>query len=90
MMLLPVAAALLERGQRGLDRGIVALRAPGLELLDLAALGFFRHGEDRLPRASASGEGSLSMNLLTPTTICSPRSMRSSRAVFDSTSCCFM
>ena len=37
-----------------------------------------------------SGEGSLSRYLLTPTTICSPRSIASSRAVLDSTSCRFM
>jgi hypothetical protein len=38
----------------------------------------------------ASGEGSLSTKRLTPTTVCSPRSIASMRRVFDSTSCCFM
>ena len=37
-----------------------------------------------------SGEGSLSRYLLTPTTIWSPRSIASSRAVLESTSCRFM
>ena len=37
-----------------------------------------------------SGDGSVSRYLLTPTTIWSPRSIASSRAVFDSTSRCFM
>src|SRR6516165_3761025 len=37
----------------------------------------------------ASGEVSLSRYLLTPTTTCSPRSIASRRAVFDSTNCCF-
>ena len=79
----------LERVERGLDRGIVALRAPGFQLLDLSALGVFRHRHDRLDAASERRRLALQY-LLTPTTICSPRSIASSRAVLDSTSCCFM
>jgi hypothetical protein len=38
----------------------------------------------------ASGEASVSTKRLTPTTVCSPRSIASTRRVLDSTSCCFM
>ena len=42
------------------------------------------------PSPVDSGDASVSMNLLTPTTICSPRSIDSSRAVLLSTSFDFM
>ena len=42
------------------------------------------------PASPASGEGSLSVHLLTPTTVISPDSMDPSRAVFAFTSADFM
>ena len=90
MMLRSSRAAARSSFSAAVDRLLVARRAPGLEPLDLLGLGLRRHGEDGVGCAGVSGDGSLSTKRLTPTTVCSPRSIASTRRVFDSTSCCFM
>ena len=74
----------LERGATGLG---VARRAPGLQPLRSARPRPRAAIDQDRPSPAESGEGSLSMNLLTPTTIC--RRARSPRAarVLLSTSC---
>ena len=89
MTLRPSRAARSQILQRGRDRLRVALRAPGLEPLDLLGFGLVRHGEDRAVgrgerRGLALGEPvDADHDLLAALDRLEPR-------VLDSTSCDFM
>ena len=80
-------------GQRGVDGRLVALRAPAGDRLALLGLAGRVHDEDHSPApstAAVSGEGSVSVKRLRPTTTCSPASMRRMRSRWESTSAAFM
>ena len=74
--------------ERGVDRRVVARRAPLLDRVDVLALdrGIDRDDAAASARSSASGDGSVSVNELTPTTFSSPDSMRRTRSAWLCTS----
>jgi hypothetical protein len=89
MTLRPSRAAALQVGQGGLDRAGVAGRAPGLDALDHSAS---RRGSTVSIELSPaeSGEASVSVQRLTPTTVMSPVSTERTRLAFEPTSSVFM
>ena len=76
-------AADVELGQRLVHGRRVALRAPGLQALDLLRCSTEASTVRIEPSPVESGEGSASVKALTPTTVCSPASMADRRLRFD-------
>ena len=73
-------AAASSVGQRGLGRRLVAPRPPGADAVHRLHLDRLGHGQDRALARRSSGDGSVSVKRLTPTTICSPASIAASAA----------